>query len=435
MQRARTLANGTEMVLGDEVTHTLSTGDCSPITKTSSTATCPAEEPLAKLSLTEVDSPAPEDSCITAKDLQLPTDCFPLPRQNVGFQIPYFLSSVAEVSRIRPPAVVKTWETRFGELSAKQQQAFHEYVVKVKAAQWYDAAKHDDWTCLRYLSARQYDLRKAFDMLANSAKWRMETGSDDWICEACVQCPNGHMSQFVGWDRQHRPVLYMSMRWGPERKEPMKHMVCAFNHLVRMMPEGVEQWVCLSDFETYSHLRDGKPSMGLSVIRTIQDHFPERLGNMICINPPTMFWVLYKLFYPVIDPATRTKVLFLYTEDKPSVYDAFPSLFPDHLSQFLYDSYHRSKHNMPAVPLVWRPAEKGYPADFEERKAQLKEQKKTTKEDRVAKEREAKAQVRREKSKKSSMHKDPNARIESSNATLNTASHSQITSTSSDPIL
>ncbi|KPI83000.1 hypothetical protein ABL78_7981 [Leptomonas seymouri] len=315
-------------------------------------------------------------------DLDLPEDCFLLPKQNDGFQIPYFLSSKEEVNKIRPPPVVKTWEQRYAELSESQQKAHASFKEMVAGAPWYEENKFDDWLCLRYLIARNYDLKKSFVMLENTVKWWKETGSETWRCDACFENPSQHMAQFVGWDKEHRPVVFMSMRWGPERKNPLRHMVVCFNHLIRMMPVGVGKWVCLTDFQTYSHLHDGKPSMGISVIRTIQDHFPERLGKMICINPPKLFSFLWNLFLPAIDPVTRSKVEFVYTDDKPAACEEFQRLFPQHLCDYLCDTYDRSKYNLPAKPLVWHPRPDGYPKTFEERKPrvqQLKELEKQNK--------------------------------------------------------
>lgn len=304
-----------------------------------------------------------------------PSECFLLKKQNAGVQIPYFLSSEAEVQKIRPPAVVKTWEQRFAELTAEQQQKFNAFEELVKKKEWYDAERYDSWCLIRYLTARSFDTSKAMQQLEKTVEWLKDPANSSTFCEICQENPNQHCGQFMGWDLQHRPVMFMSMRWGPERKHPLKHMIAAFNHLVKMMPVGVEKWVCMTDFETYSHMRDSNPSMGISVIQAIQTHFPERLGKMICINPPTMFWVLWKLFSPVIDPPTKEKVEFLYTEDKPSVYESFPKLFPEHLCQYLYDAYDRSKYSVLADPLIWHPT-LPYPSNYEERKAELKNIKK-----------------------------------------------------------
>ncbi|EPY29859.1 hypothetical protein AGDE_09752 [Angomonas deanei] len=222
-------------------------------------------------------------------------------------------------------------------------------------------------------------------MLEKTAQWIKDFGYDEKTqCSICQKDPNQHMGQFIGWDKEHRPVMFMSMRWGPERKNPLEHMVCCFKHLISQMPQGVEKWVCVTDFESYSHFKDGKPSMGLGVINTIQDHFPERLGKMICVNPPTLFWVLWKAFYNFIDPVTRTKVEFVYTEDKPCIYESFPKLFPYHIRGFMYDTYNRSKHKLPAEPLVWVPDPDGYPTTHDERKEQLKANKAREKDDKKA---------------------------------------------------
>lgn len=261
----------------------------------------------------------------------------------------------AEAEKVRPPAVVKTLEQRLQELSAREREALGALREKVRLCGWYDAAAHDDWTLLRYLTARNFDGKKALKMLESSAQWRATNGVDSWVCEACAADPNGHMMQFVGWDLSHRPVCFMSMRWGPDRKEPIRHTVCAFNHLVKLMPVGVDQWVCITDFETYSHLRDSSPRMASTVISTIQDHFPERLGLMILVNPPKIFSFLWKLISPVVDARTKSKVRFVYTNSQPNIRDEFAKLFPPHLCDYLCESYRRSRENVLPASAVWYP--------------------------------------------------------------------------------
>eukprot|EP00796_Vickermania_ingenoplastis_P005370 gene5370-3865_t len=323
-----------------------------------------------------LETPNSPSSTLDTASMALPAECFLLSRQNPGFQIPYFLSSEEEVRKIRPPAVVKTWEQRYAELSDAQKGKFDAFNKMVQEKEWYDPERYDEWCLIRYLTARNFDPSKALQQLEKTVEWLKDPLNSSTACEICQTHPEQHCGQFCGWDLQHRPVMFMSMQWGPERKHPLKHMIAAFNHLVRMMPVGVEKWVCITDFETYSHLKDSNPSMGMSVIQTIQTHFPERLGKMICINPPTMFWMLWKLFSPVIDPPTKEKVEFLYTEDTPSVYERFPKLFPEYLRNYLYDSYDRSKYSILADPLIWYPSSEPYPENFAERQAQLKNIKK-----------------------------------------------------------
>ncbi|RNF07930.1 cellular retinaldehyde-binding protein/triple function domain-containing protein [Trypanosoma rangeli] len=287
----------------------------------------------------------------------LPCDLFLLTRQNEGFQIPFFLSTEEEAAKVRPPAVVKTLEARLEELSPKQQETLRDFKEIVKSAPWYNENEHDDWLLIRYLIARNFDKKKSFAMLEKSVRWRKEKDVDNWVCEVCLENPNKHLMQFVGWDLQSRPVCFMAMRWGPERKHPLKHCVNAFNHLVRLMPVGVEQWVCVTDFETFSYVKDSHPKMALSVVQTIQDHFPERLGLMILVNPPKMFAVLWSALSPAIEEKTRAKVMLLYTKVKPNIQTGFAKIFPTALAEYLCESYRRSEANVLPTTPVWYPVQ------------------------------------------------------------------------------
>ncbi|RNF20256.1 cellular retinaldehyde-binding protein/triple function domain-containing protein [Trypanosoma conorhini] len=288
----------------------------------------------------------------------LPRDLFLLPRQNDGFQIPFFLSTEEEAAKVRPPAVVKTLEARLRELSVKQQETLRDFKRLVKSTPWYNENEHDDWMLIRYLIARNFDKKKSFAMIEKSVKWHKEKDVDNWVCDTCLVDPNKHLMQFVGWDLQSRPVCFMTMRWGPERKHPLKHCVSAFNHLVKLMPVGVEQWVCVTDFETFSYVKDNHPRMALSVVSTIQDHFPERLGLMILVNAPRMFAVLWAALSPAIEEKTRAKVLFLYTKSKPKIQTEFANIFPAALAEYLCESYRRSEGNVLPTAPVWYPAQR-----------------------------------------------------------------------------
>ncbi|PWV10255.1 hypothetical protein C3747_71g85 [Trypanosoma cruzi] len=177
-------------------------------------------------------------------ELRLPRDLFLFPKQNAGFQIPFFLSTEEEAAKVRPPAVVKTLEERLQEFSEGQREILSSFKKAVRDAPWYSEAEDDDWLLLRYLIARNFDVKKSFvcwkNLFIGAEKKTLTTG----ICEACLKDPNRHMMQFVGWDLQNRPVCFMAMRWGPDRKEPLKHCVATFNHLVKLMPLGGNSGVC-----------------------------------------------------------------------------------------------------------------------------------------------------------------------------------------------
>jgi hypothetical protein len=150
------------------------------------------------------------------------------------------------------------------------------------------------------------------------------------------------MMQFSGWDLQHRPVLYLSYKYSGDRGDvqaSVDHNVGTFKQLASLMPVGVEQWVVLTDFVTYSHWRDGTSSIGRTIVQMLQDHYPERLACQVLIDPPTTFWVFWKMLSPFVDERTKKKVKFLYTAQEPNIRDEFPKMFPPHLSDYLIKAY------------------------------------------------------------------------------------------------
>jgi len=47
----------------------------------------------------------------------------------------------------------------------------------------------------------------------------------------------------------------------------------------------------------------------------LQSHFPERLGRMIFLDPPVIFWGVWRVVSPFVDPVTRAKVVMASLRD------------------------------------------------------------------------------------------------------------------------
>ncbi len=278
-------------------------------------------------------------------EAQFNPEVFIRPRLNGGFVPPPFLLDRELLAKTRPPAVVKTLEARLAELNDEQMQALVQ-IRQIRDQKGYDPKEADDWFLLRYLVARDWKVLKAADMIDKTMAWRKARNAMNMVCSRCVVNPNAHCSMFVGWDLQHRPVLYMSHRWALERQnmeENVEHMLESYNHIVKLMPEGVTKWVACVDFVTYSHWRDGSPKSGKEVINMLQDHFPERLAMQVLVDPPTTFWLLWKVLSVFIDPKTKEKAAFWYTDQEPRIQNEFPKIFPEHLSNYLVETYIANK--------------------------------------------------------------------------------------------
>ena len=158
------------------------------------------------------------------------------------------------------------------------------------------------------------------------------------------------MAEFVGWDKLHRPVVYMTYRYAKERGDATAsehHITSAFDHCVRMMPEGVNQWVAMVDFATFSILRDSSTSVAKRILHVLSNHFPERLGLFILVNPIGGTWALYKALSPFLDEKTKSKVRFAYSNGSPALKSTFEELFPPHLAKYLIARYSENYSNLP----------------------------------------------------------------------------------------
>ena len=106
-----------------------------------------------------------------------------------------------------------------------------------------------------------------------------------------------------------------------------------------MMPEGIEQWVWVSDFFGFSY-GDMNPAMAKQFVDLSAVHYPERLGAYLVIDAPYIFEGLWKLVKPWLDPVTVEKIMFIpydvsKGESKSSLVQKMHQLFPKDLAEWL----------------------------------------------------------------------------------------------------
>ena len=99
------------------------------------------------------------------------------------------------------------------------------------------------------------------------------------------------------------------------------------------MPQGVEQWVWVSDFFGFS-TGDMHPGMAQQFVRLSAVHYPERLGLYLVIDAPFIFEGLWRLVKSWLDPVTVQKIRFVPYDIKKgregskliqALYDVFPA--------------------------------------------------------------------------------------------------------------
>ena len=50
------------------------------------------------------------------------------------------------------------------------------------------------------------------------------------------------------------------------------------------------------------------PRMGSTALPMFANHFPERLAEIVLLDPPRLFHALYRTLEPLIDPVTKRKI-------------------------------------------------------------------------------------------------------------------------------
>ena len=271
---------------------------------------------------------------------------FPRDDLNPGWRPPAFLLDDVRARAAEPPPVVKTLAERMAELNDGQLVKYHRMHALVHEQAWGHLV--DEWKILRYLFARDFKVTKAFAMLEKTMEWETEYKPLEAKCSSCAEDPHGHFLQFTGWSLQHNPVAFSSYRYAHDRKDPdtaLAHNVQLFEQMKRLMPMGVEKWIVVTDFVSYSHWHDGASKVGKAVVGVLQDHYPERLQMQILVDPPTTFWLLWKVLSPFVDPVTKKKVHMVYTDQEPNIRDVFPTLFPPELAEYFIDFFNFNKQD------------------------------------------------------------------------------------------
>jgi len=206
----------------------------------------------------------------------------------------------------------------FDSLSRREQ----ELIVQLKAEVQGIVQAHpalqvfcSDWTYVRYMRARSWDLTKASKMLKATLQWRLETKPHliTWdMVEKEAKTGKTFVSLFH--DKNSRPVVVMRPRNQntKDEAEQLQYLIYCLEHASRAADrERVGKMTWLIDFEGYS-MRNAPPvRTSINVMSILQNHYPERLGGAVCYHAPGLFSLTWKAVAPFIDPVTKKKIAFV----------------------------------------------------------------------------------------------------------------------------
>ncbi|KAJ6801778.1 random slug protein 5-like [Iris pallida] len=173
----------------------------------------------------------------------------------------------------------------------------------------------------RYLTARNWNIKKATKMLKETLKWRLDYKPEE-ICweEVAHEAETGKIYRTNFLDKYGRSVLVMrpARQNTNSTKGQIKYLVYCMENAILNLPPNQEQMVWLIDFHGFnmSHI---SVKVTKETAHVLQDRYPERLGLAILYNAPKFFEPFWMVVKPFLEPKTYNKVKFVYSNDHNSL--------------------------------------------------------------------------------------------------------------------
>jgi hypothetical protein len=209
-----------------------------------------------------------------------------------------------------------------GNLSAEQELALQEMRCRIQEIEngelrTYALKVTDDPILLRFLRARRFNVDASFTMLENTLKFRKSfqgIGVDAITCNMILNELRPGKSFFHNYDKEGRPVCVIRARYHePAKVDPLEaQRFCVFQmEYARkcLLKPPVETVTIIFDMTDFSMKNNDFRSLKF-MIQMLQNYYPESLGRVLVYNSTWLFWTIWKLVSPLLDPVTAAKVCF-----------------------------------------------------------------------------------------------------------------------------
>ncbi|CAD7933093.1 unnamed protein product [Amoebophrya sp. A25] len=171
--------------------------------------------------------------------------------------------------------------------------------------------------CLRFLRARNGNVDKAFDLLHKHLLWVKEMRPLE-ITQNDITVPLNAGSMLVlGVNQFGNAVMFGSSRaWNPHQYSLETCLKFITYYMCRMEEHvlkktGASQFVFVFDVSYWALWHGRYLSYSTGLLKTLQDHFPERLKHAFVLNAPSLFQGFWKLVKGMLDKKTSNKLSFI----------------------------------------------------------------------------------------------------------------------------
>ncbi|CAL0327380.1 unnamed protein product [Lupinus luteus] len=176
-----------------------------------------------------------------------------------------------------------------------------------------------DASISRYLRSRNWNVKKATQMLKLSLKWREEYKPEEIRWEDIAdEAATGKMYRSNYNDKLGRTVLVIIPRNQLNTKTTegqIKYLVYCMENAILNLPPHQEEIVWLVDFQGF-RLSNISLKLTRETTHVLQEHYPGRLGLAVLYNAPKIFQSFFTMVKPLLEAKTRDKVKFGYSGDR-----------------------------------------------------------------------------------------------------------------------
>ncbi|KAF9272504.1 hypothetical protein BGZ68_002353, partial [Mortierella alpina] len=182
---------------------------------------------------------------------------------------------------------------------------------------------HPDALVLRFVRARKWNIVNAFNMMVKAFKWRLDEdiaavkySTDEQLNELYPkffeQLDSGKF-YIHGTDLENRVVAYLNVRLHKPNDQPgktLEKLTVYVMECARVLLVHPVETVCLVFDLTGFSLSNVDFAMLRYLISAFEAYYPESLGRVIIHGAPFVFWGVWKVIEPWMDPVVAAKVRF-----------------------------------------------------------------------------------------------------------------------------
>ncbi|KAF9428215.1 hypothetical protein BGZ94_003075 [Podila epigama] len=203
-------------------------------------------------------------------------------------------------------------------------------VDQLRPALWNNVlGDHPDSLLLRFLRARKWNVNNGLNMILKAFKWRLEDDIEEVKSKSEDELDSKYRgfklqmqmgkSYLHGTDKLGRPVVYINVRMHkPADQDPkaLEKFTIYVMEMGRLMIQPPVETACLVFDMTGFSLANMDYNFVKFLVQCFEAYYPESLGCLMIHKAPFVFWGVWKIIEPWLDPVVASKIRFTRSDQE-----------------------------------------------------------------------------------------------------------------------